>query len=53
MTTIKVILVPFRVLKPEKVFVLELVPLRDENEFEPHPQSKVFVPFGVKTAARC
>ena len=26
-------------------FVLELVPLRGENEFEPHPQNEILVPF--------
>ena len=26
-------------------FVLEFIPLRGDNEFEPHPQNKILVPF--------
>ena len=43
MTPVRVILVPFRVLTwnmSGTSFVLELVPLRGENEFEPHPQKR-------------
>ena len=50
MTTVRVIPVPFRVLSRKKnmartSFVLELVPLGGENEFEPHPQNEIRVPF--------
>ena len=50
MTSVRVIPVPFRLLSWEKnitgtSFFLELVPLRGENEFLPHPQNEILVPF--------
>ena len=50
MTTVRVIPVPFRVLAGKKYDrnkppVLELVPLRGKNEFEPHLQNEILVPF--------
>ena len=52
MTTVRVIPVPFRVLSRKKnmtrtSFVLEFVPLRGENKYEPCPQKRFWYLLGV------